>query len=51
MIKECLPKVGIKVIKIFQVRVLAVINPYSVFKFLILNILVSNINHGCLPET
>jgi len=46
MIKECLPKVGIKLLKISQVRILflvsilsvAVINPYSVFLFL--NILV-----------
>jgi len=39
MIKECLTKVGIKLLKIFHVRILflvsllfvAVINPYSVF--------------------
>jgi len=43
MIKECLPKVGIKLLKISYVRILflvfllfgEVINPYSVFKFLI----------------
>jgi len=43
MIKECLPNVGIKLLKISHVRILllvsllfvAVINPYSVFKFLI----------------
>jgi len=45
MIKECLPKVGIKLLKISHVRILfldlvsllfvAVINPYSIFKFLI----------------
>jgi len=40
MIKECLSKVGIELLKIFLVRILffvsylfvAVINPYSVFK-------------------
>jgi len=39
MIKECLPKVGIKILKISYVRILflasllivAVINPYTVF--------------------
>jgi len=43
MIKACLPKVRIKLLKISNVRILflasllfiAVINPYSVFKFLI----------------
>jgi len=45
MIKECLPKVGIKVSHIrtlFLVSLLfaAVINPYSVFKFLTFNVLV-----------
>jgi len=43
MIKDCLPKLGIKLLKISHVRILflvsllfvAVINPYSVFKFLI----------------
>jgi len=44
MIKECLPKIGIKLLRISHVRILflvslhfvAVINPYSVLKFLIL---------------
>jgi len=49
MIKECLPKVGIKILKISYVRILflvslpfvAVINPYSIFlNFKSLNILV-----------
>jgi len=49
MIKECLPKVGIKLLKISYVRILflvslffvAAINPYSVFlNFQLLNILV-----------
>jgi len=43
MIKDCLPKVGIELLKISHVRILflvsllfvAVMNPYSVFKFLI----------------
>jgi len=43
MIKECLPKVGIKLLKISYVRIsfpvsllfVAVTNPYLVFKFLI----------------
>jgi len=43
MIKECLPEVGIKLLKIFHIRILflvsllfvAVINTYSVFKLLI----------------
>jgi len=55
MIKECLPKVEIKVLKISHVRILslvsllfvAVINPYSVFKFLIFKY-PSSINHGYL---
>jgi len=45
MIKKCLPKVGIKFLKISHVTMLfpisllfvAMINPYSVFKFLIFN--------------
>jgi len=43
MIKGCLPKVGIKLVKMSYVRILflvsllfvAVVNPYSVFKILI----------------
>jgi len=57
MIKECLPKVGFKLLKIPHIRILflvsflfvAVINPYSVksvFKFL--NILVFNIAMLCM---